>query len=119
MLLPHAASDQAVKNQGGGAGEFEGVTIVALDVFVANILVVEVEHSIGSLALWVPVRRGLLDIDSVSAVNVVGQDALFVVGDFELRKLTHLVTRAGERWRYCVICHGLLLSFSIVSPFKE
>ena len=86
MLLPHAASDQAVKNQGGGAGEFEGVTIVALDVFVANILVVEVEHSIGSLALWVPVRRGLLDIDSVSAVNVVGQDALFVVGDLVVKQ---------------------------------
>ena len=86
LLLPHAASAQSVKHQGGGTGELEGITIVALDVFVANILVWEVEHSIGSFALGVPVRRGLLDIDSVSAVHVVRQDAFFVVGDLVIKQ---------------------------------
>ena len=86
LLLPHAASDQAVKHQGGGTRELEGVTIVALDIFVANILVIEVEHSISSLTLGVPVGGGLLDINSVSAVNVVGQDALFVVWDLVIKQ---------------------------------
>ena len=86
LLLPHAASNQSVKHQGGGTGELEGVTIVTLNVFVANILIGEVKHSIGSLALGVPVRRGLLDIDSVSAVHVVRQDAFFMVGDLVIKQ---------------------------------
>ena len=61
LLLAHAAADQGVEDEGDGARELEGSAVVALDVLVAHVLVVVVEHAVGTLALGIPVWGGLLD----------------------------------------------------------
>ena len=61
LLLADAAADQGVEDEGDGARELEGSAVVALNVLVAYVLVVVVEHAVGTLALGISVRGGLLD----------------------------------------------------------
>ena len=55
LILPDAAANKDIKDQGDGARQLVGSAVVALDIFVTHILVVMIEHSIGSLALWISV----------------------------------------------------------------
>ena len=88
LLLPHAAPDLLVEDERDGAGELEGAPVVALDVLVADILLRVVEHTVGSLALRVSVRGGLLDVDPVPAVHIVRQHTLLVVGNLVVEEKT-------------------------------
>ena len=88
LLLPNAAPHLRVEDERDGAGELEGAAVVALDVLVADILLRVVEHTVGSLALRVSVGRGLLDVDPVPAVHIVGQNTLLVVGNLVVEEKT-------------------------------
>ena len=88
LVLPDAASDKDIKDQGDGTRQLVGSAVVALDIFVTDILVVMIEHSIGSLALWISVRGRFLDIDPVSAVYVVRQHTLLMVGNLVIKQQT-------------------------------
>jgi len=86
LLLPHTAAHEGVEHQGYGTGKLESVSIVALDVSVAGVFIVVVKHTVGSLTLGISVRRRFLDVNSISAVNVVGQHALLVVGNLIIKQ---------------------------------
>ena len=58
LVLPHTAPHLGVEDERDRAGELEGAPVVALDVFVADVLLRVVEHAVGSLALRVSVREG-------------------------------------------------------------
>merc|ERR1719436_1962006 len=88
LLLPHAAPNLLVEDERDRAGELEGAAVVALDVLVADILLRVVEHTVGSLALRVSVRGGLLDVDPVPAVHIVRQHTLLVVGNLVVEEKT-------------------------------
>jgi len=82
LFFPHAASNKSVEHQGDGAGQLEGISIVALDILITGVLVIVVEHTISSLALWVSVWGRFLNIDSVSTIYVVGQNTFLMIGNF-------------------------------------
>jgi len=88
LLLPYTAPDLDVEDERRGAGELESVPIVALDIFIADVVVRVVEHTVGSLALGVSVRGRFLDIHSLSTVHVVREDTLLVVGNLVVKQET-------------------------------
>jgi len=88
LVLPHTAPHLGVEDERDRAGELEGAPVVALDVFVADILLRVVEHAVGSLALRVSVRGRLLDVDPVPAVHVVREHTLLVVGNLVVEEKT-------------------------------
>ena len=88
LVLPHTAPHLGVEDERDRAGELEGAPVVALDVFVADVLLGVVEHAVGSLALRVSVRGRLLDVDPVPAVHVVREHTLLVVGNLVVEEKT-------------------------------
>ena len=88
LLLPHAAADLHVEDKRDGTRELKCVSVVALDVLVAHIILRVVEDTVSPLALRVPVWRRFLHVDPVPAVHIVRQHALLVVWNLVVKQET-------------------------------
>lgn len=110
LLLPHAAPDLHVKDEGDGARELKGPPVVALNVLVTDVLVSNIEHPVGSLALRVSVWRRFLDVNPVPALHIVRQHAFLVVGDLVIKE----ETLGAELY----ICHSLATDVEQIALLK-